>query len=122
MFCKLSQELRLKIWEMASEQPRVVVAYKAKREDGKDIPPSFFSLTLTLAVLDLCAESHGIALTKYKPSFMLYVMKLDSLFLGMFWKYMVQNRGCILPAETLLKSHCFSKGVGAETSTVHVCI
>jgi hypothetical protein len=39
-------------------------------------------------------------------------MKLDSLFWGISWKYMIQNRGGILPTEPLLKKPPFHQGCG----------
>jgi hypothetical protein len=43
---------------------------------------------------------------------MLNEMKLDSLFWGMFWVYVVHNRSCSLPTKTLLKKPLFYQGCG----------
>ncbi len=64
-FSRLPKELRLRVWEMAAEQPRVVVIHSAKREEGDETPPGFISSSPPPAVLHVCAESRGMALTRY---------------------------------------------------------
>jgi len=43
-------------------------------------------------------------------------MKLDSLFWGMFWKYMDKIGAVVSLLKHYRKSHCFTKGAKAEIS------
>lgn len=71
-FPKLPQELRLKIWEMATDEPRVVVISSHFKDPARSwvTPPGqvrggFYSPTPIPAALHVCAESRDIALKKY---------------------------------------------------------
>jgi hypothetical protein len=64
-FSWLPKELQLKIWEMTTEEPRMVIIRSSSFPSGRGI----WSPTPVPAALHVCAESRAIALKTYKLSF-----------------------------------------------------
>lgn len=64
-FSRLPKELQLRIWEMTTEEPRIVIIRSSCCPSGRGI----WSPTPVPAALHVCAESRAVALKTYKLSF-----------------------------------------------------
>jgi hypothetical protein len=79
-FPRLPQEIRLKIWDMVTDEPRAVIIHSRLGPGGGIRSP-----TPVPSALHVCLESREVALKKYELTFSARDARLDSNYLARIW-------------------------------------